>query len=177
LVKDKLVYVNKKKKEYEEKVKQCIDERGNVVNKDKLCCLKDSDSEWDGTEELGLNFYAWECITLITEDRDIDIVIRDLKMMHIFIQFLIIKLNTYNGIKDSFNFLVKKRVVKKNETILDRFHHVYRSYFIMKVRMKISFEALKTNRTIQELFLFSILKTYHERKSKHMIKNPYPKIS
>ena len=47
----------------------------------------------------------------------------------------------------------------------------------MKLRMKISFEACRQKKTIQELWLFAILKTYHERNSRGLIKNPYPKIN
>ena len=48
---------------------------------------------------------------------------------------------------------------------------------IMKMRMKIGYEACIKNKTIQELFLFSILKTYQERKKDDLIKNPYPNLS
>jgi len=46
-------------------------------------------------------FYAWDCISLQLEDRDIGLVLKDEGNMKIFIMFLIIKLNTYNGIRNS----------------------------------------------------------------------------
>lgn len=46
----------------------------------------------------------------------------------------------------------------------------------MKVRMKISFEAAVQSKTIVELFLFSILKTYKIRNEQGMIADPWPKI-
>jgi len=46
----------------------------------------------------------------------------------------------------------------------------------MKVRMKISYEACRTNKTIHELFLHVILDSYKERNVKKLLKNPYPPI-
>jgi hypothetical protein len=53
---------------------------------------------------------------------------------------------------------------------------IYSAYSIMKVRMKISFEAARSNQTIQELFLNTILNTYKERNSKKLIKVPWPPV-
>jgi len=44
-----------------------------------------------------LPFYAWECITLLHKNRDIDLVIRNESQMQIFLLYLIKKLNTHNG--------------------------------------------------------------------------------
>lgn len=41
--------------------------------------------------------------------------------------------------------------------------NIYVNFLIMKIRMKISYEACRTNKTIQELFLSAILETYKER--------------
>lgn len=54
---------------------------------------------------------------------------------------------------------------------------IYHQFFIMKVRMKISFEACYQCRTINELFHMAILKTYHDRKRLNMIKHPFPKVT
>ena len=48
---------------------------------------------------------------------------------------------------------------------------------MMKVRMKISFEACRANKTLIEFFLTSILKTYHERNQQGLIEDPWPKVS
>ena len=58
-------------------------------------------------------FYAWECITLQLEDRDVDLVIRSEKLMRIFLLFLIVKLNTYNGIANSLEPLRERGVIRK----------------------------------------------------------------
>ena len=55
--------------------------------------------------DLDLPFYAWECITLLTDEREYDLVINSGEDMHIFIQFLILKLQTYNGQTNSVNHL------------------------------------------------------------------------
>ena len=54
---------------------------------------------------------------------------------------------------------------------------IMKTYSMMKVRMKLSFEASKQRQTIQELVLNAILKTYKERDSKGLIEKPFPFIS
>jgi hypothetical protein len=65
---------------------------------------------------------------------------------------------------------------KADKTVIDMVEHIYAAYLIMKVRMKISYEACRTNQTIQELFLTAILKSYKARNGKKLVKNPYPAI-
>ena len=48
---------------------------------------------------------------------------------------------------------------------------------MMKIRMKISYEACISCKTILELFLMTILKTYHVRKERGLIENPYPCVT
>ena len=61
-----------------------------------------SDSiERGSTKGVVLPFYAWQCISLQTESRDVDLVIPDDQQLKMFIQFLMIKLNTKNGLKHS----------------------------------------------------------------------------
>ena len=43
--------------------------------------------------------------------------------------------------------------------------------------MKISYQACVNCRTILELFLLAILKTYQDRKAHGLIKNPYPIVT
>jgi hypothetical protein len=52
---------------------------------------------------------------------------------------------------------------------------IYFGYKLMKFRMKISFEACKKYRTIQEHILYAIINTYYERANKGLIEDPYPK--
>lgn len=46
-------------------------------------------------------FYAWQCITLITSTRYVDLVIKDDKGMDLFIRFLTYAINTMDGMKNS----------------------------------------------------------------------------
>ena len=46
-------------------------------------------------------FYAWECITIQLEDRDVDLVIRNEKEMDDFLAMLIHKMNSIDGNRDS----------------------------------------------------------------------------
>ena len=58
----------------------------NLISKDKL---------------KELPFYSWNCITLKTKRRDIDIVIKDTKTMKILIKFLVYSLYTLDGYWDT----------------------------------------------------------------------------
>ena len=46
-------------------------------------------------------FYAWQCITLITNDRYVDLIIKEEKQMDLFIRFMSFALNTLDGLKNS----------------------------------------------------------------------------
>lgn len=54
---------------------------------------------------------------------------------------------------------------------------IYKNFFIMKVRMKISYEACHQCRTIQELFFLSILKAYSERNRLGLVAKPHPRVT
>ena len=112
---------------------------------------------------LNLPFHAWECITLLTKRRAIDLVIPDEDEMRAFVEFLIIRLNTFNGVQNSINILKNKKIIERHTTVKEMLPHIYKSYFWMRIRMKISFEACRVNRTIQEHMLITILKTYKQR--------------
>ena len=71
----------------------------------------------------------------------IDLVIKDETDMQIFLKFLIIKLNTFDSNKNSMNFLRDQRLVHLNASKHDIMRRVYFGYTIMKIRMKVSFEA------------------------------------
>ena len=111
------------------------------------------------------------------KNRDIDLVINSEEDMRCFLIFLIIKLNTHNGTRNSIQKLKDRRIISKKATAQEMTPKILYTFTLMKIRMKISFEACRTNRTIQEIILYAILKTYHERNAKGLIKDPYPKIS
>ena len=71
----------------------------------------------------------------------------------------------------------QQRFIDQSTKISELSPHIFRSFGLMRLRMKISFEACRQKKTIQELFLYAILKTYHERNHQGLIKNPYPKIN
>ena len=51
----------------------------------------------DKSEYKNLPFYAWQCISLQTKHRTIDLVIKDEKQMNIFLQYMIWSLKTVDG--------------------------------------------------------------------------------
>ena len=57
--------------------------------------------ERERRDKFALPFYAWECITLQLKHRDIDLVIKSEEEMRCFLIFLIVKLNTHNGMINS----------------------------------------------------------------------------
>ena len=46
-------------------------------------------------------FYSWDCVTLCLENKDIDLVIKDEQDLKKFLQFIIFKLKSIDGIRDS----------------------------------------------------------------------------
>lgn len=48
-----------------------------------------------------LPFYAWQCLTLRTDRRDINLVIKDQKDMQCMLEFLVISLRTLDGVRDT----------------------------------------------------------------------------
>ena len=70
----------------------------------------------DKSEYQNLPFYAWQCISLQTADRTIDLVIKDEKQMAIFLQFMIWSLKTVDGKSGSaepFLDLMQKKQLRK----------------------------------------------------------------
>lgn len=62
-----------------------------------------------------LPFHCWECITIKTDSRDIDLVIRNEKDMKYLLEFLIISLKTLDGNRDSAKrYLMKSNKFKHN---------------------------------------------------------------
>ena len=89
--------------------------------------------------------------------------------MKALLQFLILKLDTMNGKTGSVQVLRDMKVLKKKVPTKKMLPRIYNNFFLMKIRMKISFEACTKNMTINELFLISILKTYQERNAQGLI--------
>tara|TARA_B110000285_G_C15126515_1_gene620598 strand:- start:2476 stop:2820 length:345 start_codon:yes stop_codon:yes gene_type:complete len=97
--------------------------------------------------------------------------------MKALIQFLIMRLDTMNGKPGSVQVLKDNGILKQSIPTKKMLPRIYNSFFLMKIRMKISFEACTQSKTIIELYLFSILKTYQDRNTKGLIEDPWPKVS
>lgn len=80
--------------------------------------------------------------------------------MKILIMFLIKKLKAFDGVRDTFQRIQRANKEYKRKTEGQIVQRVYNRYLLMKVQMKISYEACRQCKTIQELFLSAILKTY-----------------
>ena len=111
-----------------------------------------------------LPFYSWQCLTLVLQRREVNLVIPDKDQLEMLLKFLIHKMRTLNGSKGTANKILRllneraiatykkqqqKRVISEstkhwlisiNEQSL--FRKVYLKYLIMRVRQKISFMAL-----------------------------------
>ena len=123
-------------------------------------------------------FLGWNCITLYLKDREVDLIIKDEKDMEYFIKFLIVKLRSADGIRDTSTKLLNElnqqslrlmnitlpsasqldRISKENEHFLLK--KVYMKYHMMRVRQKISYIAFLNKKTITELILSQIIKSY-----------------
>jgi len=147
------------------------------------------------SELKDLPFYCWECITIQTDTRDIDLVIKNEKDMRYLLEFLIISLKTLDGYRDTAaKYLLSTKDIKcgsqKRPSSPSRFFkskqecehakqirevvtedasreeeqrlylRVFKKFTILRVRMKISFMALKKMVPVQELLLESILATH-----------------
>ena len=103
-------------------------------------------------------FYSWQCITINMENRDVDLVIPKEKDMEMLLTFLIFELKTTNGEKGTAKQYLGHLPWVKKEKILRK---ILVGYKKMKWRMKISCIALEKRKTIAELFLEQIIKTYY----------------
>ena len=68
-------------------------------------------------------------------------------------------------------------MIPKGDISHEILHKFYKKFLMMKIRMKISYMACINCRTTLELFLISILKTYHDRKDSGLIESTYPIVT
>ena len=127
-------------------------------------------------------FYAWECLTIQLSNRHIHLVIRDETQMLNLICLLVYHINTVDGEKDS-SLKIQQTLVEQEEAdylkkskqkefkagVKERIekqvkHQVMRKvrlkYIILRVRAKISFIAFEQKKTILELLVNQIRKSY-----------------
>jgi hypothetical protein len=104
-------------------------------------------------------FYSWECITILLPQRQVNLIIRDQKSMNALLQFLIFRLKTIDGQKNSGIKVIEELVRQKvkelgkepssselQEIELKIRHQlarqVFSKYNIMRIRHKISYHAM-----------------------------------
>ena len=75
--------------------------------------------------------------------------------------FLIMKLKSFDGARNTFNNLWKYSKDTRRYTRGQVMQRVYKRYLLKKVQMKISYEACRQCKTITELYLKAIIKTYN----------------
>ena len=67
-----------------------------------------------------LPFYAWQCVTLQLQGRMVDLVIKNEKSMDLFLKFLIMALNTLDGVKGSARPLLNRMCRQEKKAIAKR---------------------------------------------------------
>ena len=85
---------------------------------------------------ISQDFYSWECISLYFQHRTLDLVIKDQNQLFALIGYL----------------------QNHNASPIVRARKIW-SFKLMRVKMKISYQALLKGQTIVELFLNVMLKT------------------
>lgn len=119
---------------------------------------------------------SWQCITLTTKDKDIDLVIQSESCMDKLLKFLISRLNSINGIRDSAKpvkeVINQQRVkqlklscsMRSSPEFTQEINHfmmcrVMLTYTIMRARAKIGFRSMRRAQTLTHLVLSAVLKT------------------
>lgn len=109
-------------------------------------------------------FYSWECITIQTIERDIYLIIKNEKIMEMFIKYLVYHLETVDGNRGSshkFENSLANQVARNNrnkKSPNEQAKHIVmtitaQKYRIIKIRQKISFIAFVKKQTVAELIV------------------------
>ena len=128
---------------------------------------------------MNLPFFAWQCITIQLDRRDIDFVIPDEGNMIDLLTLLIFNINTIDGTRDSadsFKYIIAKNRIytgvalpKPKAGIIPKLTKVESmklvkstllKYKLLKFRIKLSFMAFKKCMTIGEMILKQIKASY-----------------
>lgn len=91
--------------------------------------------------QQALPFYAWECVTIQLVDRNIDLVFRNDVHMQLFLKVLILALDSFDSQANSIRSLREIKVIKRSTSCAAMMHSIYKGYVLMRVRMKLSYEA------------------------------------
>ena len=87
---------------------------------------------------MKLPFYCWECLTLSTSERDINLVIKDEKEMRKLLEFLIVEMKTIDGRRGSASAYLDSPNLDRDAFYLK----VFGRFNLLRIRMKISYMAL-----------------------------------
>ena len=123
-----------------------------------------------------LPFHSWNCITIQLPHRDIDLVIKCEESMRRLINFLVHRLRTIDGVRDSAVPLVEGFIEKGQQDDLTDGQRIdlrlaveYRVYKeaclkcrVLTVRSKISFHAAYNLMTVPELILTRIFSLFYQ---------------
>jgi hypothetical protein len=125
-----------------------------------------------------LPFCSWECLTITTRDEsELELVIKDQAIMDKFLLFLAWKTDSMTGLKgtalDLKQLMIKERLAKIHKAISPKAeqlvrqevdhivaHNVLLMYKVLRVRAKISFRGLRSQKSIQEMFYANTVRTY-----------------
>ena len=99
-------------------------------------------------------YYAWECLCIELPNRNVDLIIKNENDMINLISLLIWRTETINGVAGT-SLAITNLMRQERKQVL--YTKVLIKYKIMKIRMKISYEALRKRITIKELFYRAII--------------------
>jgi hypothetical protein len=89
-----------------------------------ICSCKYSNEAISGaTQKIDLPFYCWECLTIQTNNLDIDLVIQDQNNMNVLLTFLLYELQSVNGLRSSAiplydNIFSEQQKTQRNKAII-----------------------------------------------------------
>ncbi|CDW73195.1 UNKNOWN [Stylonychia lemnae] len=108
-------------------------------------------------------FYAWECISIETQNRTLDLVIKDQAQLMWLLSVLLILVKMNKAQELFISDLNEIRSTNKIGSFkICKNDLRYRSFRLMRVKMKVSYEACKQRISILEVFLRAIYITYKQ---------------
>lgn len=134
-------------------------------------------------------FYAWDCVTLNLKERgDVYLIIRNEKIMTMFLKLLIYELKTIDGKRGTAEKLIKKGVrgfmaqhgyvdehKQKDYEHMTRHQimtRVWFTYSMARVKLKLSFSAFIRGQTLFELWGHQIIVTFRFLRDTNQIECP-----
>ena len=140
-----------------------------------------------------LSFYAWDCLTISVKDQeDICLIVKDETKLMKLVQFLIFKLQTVDGKRDTALPLIKQ-IMREEQVRNQKFYHYLSleyqklekkvinrvtvmtlfKYKVLRVRYKLSYHALIKRRSVMEHIIKQIISSFRFLKDSHQIILPH----